>query len=173
MKGRIPLLKAAMKLFQELTELPSFGEEEQGFLAVERQLINGVKKVALLTAGMAAQKYGDALIQHEMVLGPIAEIIIQAYAMESAYARAVKLHNAGHRRAEIAAKLTQAYVHQNIGQVELLGRRLMATLSDGDMLQVNLGAVRRFTKHTPIDIVTLKDEVAQQVVDAHGYPLPY
>ena len=174
MKGRIPLLKAAKKLFEELTELPAYGgDEPSGFMAVEQKLVNGVKKVALMTSGMAAQKYGDKLMMHQMVMAPLADIAIMAFAMESVWARAHKLNAKGSRKAALAEAIARAYIEEAAGHVELLARKLIAALSEGDMLQINFGAIRRFLKHNPADTIVLKDQIAKAAIDAMGYPFAY
>src|SRR6266481_4633307 len=96
MKGQLALMPAIKKLMDEVLAGPSMGEPLEGELAVERTMIANAKKAGLLTAGVATQKFMMALEEQQEVLGALADIIIEVFAMESACLRAQKiLHNQG------------------------------------------------------------------------------
>ena len=52
--------------------------------------MRNAKKIGLLAAGLAAQKYGKALDKEQEILVNIADIVSHAYAMESAVLRTEK-----------------------------------------------------------------------------------
>jgi len=68
LKGQLPLIQAAQKLQKELLE-PSFEEPED----VELHQIAGLKKLALMVAGLAVQKYGQGVEEEQEVLGTVAD----------------------------------------------------------------------------------------------------
>ena len=102
-KGELGLLKAAKDLQGELLnpQPPSFDEDE-GVLAMEMKLANNAKKVALMILGTAAQKYMTELQNQQEILINAADIIIDAYAMETAILRAQKLAEKGDAAGQIA-----------------------------------------------------------------------
>ncbi|HEX2862990.1 MAG TPA: acyl-CoA dehydrogenase family protein, partial [Deinococcales bacterium] len=101
MRGQLPLLQAAQRLQAELLE-PGFDEDaDDAPLAAEARVVAGLKKAALLVAGQAALKFGPKLEAEEEVLGRVADIVIQAFAAESALERARKL--SGSHKAGLAA----------------------------------------------------------------------
>ena len=89
MSGQLPLLPAIKKVMDEVMAGPS-GEELEGALAAERKLVENGKKLAMLVAGAASQKYMQKLADQQEVMGAIADMVIEAFAMDSACLRARK-----------------------------------------------------------------------------------
>ncbi len=171
LKGDLPLIAAAKKLQDELLEMPSFDEDEgDGPLVEEKKLIDNAKKVAVLMLGLAAQKFGEKLQDEQGVLGHIADIMIEAYAMESAYLRSMKLHaNRGEEGARNVVDMTRLYVHDAMGRIDLWTRELLAACSEGDELRTLLAAARRLVRYTPIDGLHLRLAIAERFVESEKY----
>ncbi len=90
MSGQLPLMAAIKKLMDEM--LSGTAEEgEEGPLAQERKLVAAAKKIGLFAAGIATQKYMQAIQDQQEIMGAIANMTIETYAMESAVLRAQKL----------------------------------------------------------------------------------
>ena len=66
-------------------------EELEGALAEERKLVAQAKKLGLFAAGAATQKYMQAIQDQQEIMGAIADMTIETYAMESAVLRAQKI----------------------------------------------------------------------------------
>ncbi|MFN4071304.1 MAG: acyl-CoA dehydrogenase family protein [Thermus caldifontis] len=160
LKGQLPLFQAAMRLQKELLE-PSFEEPED----LELHQVAGLKKLALMVAGLAAQKYGDQLEEEQEVLGVVADILIDAYAAESALLRARRLGG-------IALTMAQLYLLQALDRAQAGALSVLPRLVGGDEARVVYSAARRLTKHEPGDLVALRREVAGRVLEAEGYPIP-
>jgi alkylation response protein AidB-like acyl-CoA dehydrogenase len=167
-KGELPLLLAAKKLGDELLEGPSLAEDADadGPLAVEQGLIANAKKLSLLALGVAAQKYGSKIDDEQQVLGNIADIVIETYAMESAWLRTMKLVSSRGRAAcEAPIGMTRLYVNDAMGRLDLWARELLAACASGDELRTMLAAARRLVKYTPIDAGHLRLEIAGHFVE--------
>ena len=67
------------------------GEELEGALPEERKLVAQAKKLGLFAAGAATQKYMQAIQDQQEIMGAIADMTIETYAMESAVLRAQKI----------------------------------------------------------------------------------
>ena len=91
MSGQLPLMPAIKKLMDEVLAGPSDGGELEGPLAEERKLVAQAKKLGLFAAGAATQKYMQAIQDQQEVMGAIADMTIETYAMESAVLRAQKM----------------------------------------------------------------------------------
>src|ERR1035441_2745362 len=93
LSGQLPLLGAIKKLMDDVMQPPSFngGDESDGVLAREAELLAGVKKIALFAAGVASQRFMAALQDQQEVMADLADIIMQVFALESALLRAQKL----------------------------------------------------------------------------------
>ncbi|ABF41472.1 Butyryl-CoA dehydrogenase [Candidatus Koribacter versatilis Ellin345] len=167
--GQLPLLPAIKKVMDEVMAGPSTDEIE-GALAAERTIVGNAKKVGLLVAGAASQKYMQDLVNQQEVMGAIADIIIEAFAMESAVLRTQKLiESKGEKEAEVATALTQIYIAGAIGRVEASAKKVMAAVAEGDMLRTQLMILRRLVKHEPVNVIALQQHAAQKVLEADKY----
>src|SRR5215469_991827 len=98
MTGQLPLLPAIKKLMDEVLSGPSMGEEVEGALAEERKLVGQAKKLGLFAAGSATQKYMQGIQDQQEIMGAIADMTIETYAMESAVLRAEDCRSQGRGR---------------------------------------------------------------------------
>ena len=68
MGGQLPLIPAAMKLADEVLAGPSFEEGSAGEFSEEEKSLAQAKKIFLLAAGTAAQKYREGLAEHQEIV---------------------------------------------------------------------------------------------------------
>lgn len=170
MKGHLPLLAAAQKLQEELLTGPVFEEEDDTPLATEKKLVSNAKKIALAVLGTAAQKFMTGLDKQQMVLCWTADIIIEAFMMDSAYGRTAKLiARDGEAKHSFAVDATRLYIHDAMGRIETAAKNALASTVEGDELRVLLAALRRFTKFNPINTTLLRERLADKVVESGGY----
>jgi alkylation response protein AidB-like acyl-CoA dehydrogenase len=169
LKGELALIPAAMKLQDEIMS-PSMSvpDEGEGPLVADARAVAAFKKVVLLVAGSAMQKYGEKLQDEQEVLTYIADIVIDAYAAESAVLRAQASAGKGGSLQEDAASV---YVHEAAGRIELAARSCLAAMSEGDVLRTELAALRRLLKVTPVNTVSMRRRLADATVAQGGYPL--
>ena len=168
MAGQLPLLAAIKKLMDEVLEPPSFDEDADHSgdpLYAEAQILAGAKKLALFTAGVASQKYMNALVDQQEVMADLADIIIQVYALESGLLRARKLHARSLPLAGPAAAMVRLYAAKAMDIVELASRRIVAAVAEGDTLRVQLAICRRLAKRLPGDVYAASREIAKHLVE--------
>jgi alkylation response protein AidB-like acyl-CoA dehydrogenase len=172
MKGELPVFQKAMALLEELTGGPAQREAPEGFLAAEAQMTAGAKKVALACLGLAAQKFGEELENHQQVLGLFADLAMETYALESAVLRAQKRAAAlGEDKARLQEAAVRCFAQDAMDRIEVAGRRLLAAVEEGDTLRTYLAALKRFTKRETLNSVALREQVAAAAIEAGGYPL--
>jgi hypothetical protein len=149
--------------------MPSFDTDES-LLAAEQKLAANAKKVALMTLGTAAQKYMMGLADQQEILMGVADIIMDAYAMESAILRTQKLAAAqGEKVAERFVDMTRVFCNDAVERIEAHGKNTLAAMADGDELRTLLAALRRFTKMTPINTVAARQRIANAMIEANKY----
>ena len=149
--------------------MPSFDTDES-LLATEMKLAQNAKKVALMTLGTAAQKYMLALADQQEILMGVADIITDAYAMESAILRAQKL--AAAQGEEFAARyidMTRVFSNDAVERIEAHAKNTLAAMSEGDELRTLLAALRRFTKLTPMNTIAARQRIADVLIKANRY----
>ena len=92
MKGHVDLLGPATAVANELTGIPSFDIPDHSTLfSEEKSIIANLKKLFLMVAGAALQKYGEEIEKHQQLMLAASDILIQIYLAESAILRAEKL----------------------------------------------------------------------------------
>ncbi len=171
LSGKLALLPAAQALMDEILspQIPGFDDDE-GLLAAEQKLAKNAKKVGLMTLGTAAQKYmmklGD---QQELLIG-IADIIMDAYAMESAILRTQKLAaSQGEAAAERYVDMTRVFCNDAVERIDARAKNTLAGMAEGDELRTLLAALRRFTKLTPVNTIAARQRIADVMIEANKY----
>ena len=166
MSGHLPLMPAIKKLMDEVLA----GAREDGGdgdFSEERRLVTTAKKVALFSSGVASQKYMQAIQNEQEVMGAIANMTIETYAMESALLRARKiaLHKgAGASVLPIAA--TRVYLMDGMERIESAAKAVLAAASDGDTLRTQMAILRRLCKYEPFNRIALRQVLAQRVIES-------
>ena len=172
MSGQLPLMPAIKKLMDEVLSGPSIGEDLEGPLADERKLVASAKKLGLFVAGAATQKYMQAIQDQQEVMGAIADIVIETYAMESAVLRAQKIADRnGESAASLPIAMTRVYLSQAMDKIEAAARKVIAAVADGDMLRTQLAILRRLAKHEPFNTIDLRQQIAQKIIERGKYTL--
>ena len=172
MSGQLPLMPAIKKLMDEVLSGPSTGEELDGALADERKLVAQAKKLGLFAAGAATQKYMQAIQDQQEIMGAIADMTIEAYAMESAVLRAQKIvEMKGEAAATLPIAMTRVYLTQAFEKVESAARKVIAAVADGDMLRTQLAILRRLAKYEAFNTVQLRQQIAQRMIERGKYTL--
>src|SRR5438477_846425 len=166
MSGQLPLMPAIKKLMDEVLSGTS-DEISDAPLAQERKLVTTAKKIGLFAAGIATQKYMQAIQDQQEIMGAIANMTIETYAMESAVLRAQKLADRnGEASATHAIAMTRVYLAGAMDKIESAAKMVIAACSDGDMLRSQLAILRRLSKYEPFNTVALRQAIAQKVIEA-------
>jgi len=172
MSGQLPLMPAIKKLMDEVLSGPSAVEEMEGPLAEERKLVAQAKKLGLFIAGSATQKYMMAIQDQQEVMGAIADMTIEIFAMESAVLRAQKMvEQKGEAAAALPIAMTRVYMTQALEKIEAAAKKVIADVAEGDMLRTQLAILRRLSKHEPFNTIALRQQIAQKTIDAGKYSL--
>jgi len=166
MKGELPLMKAIMGLQDELMNLAPFEESDEP-LAQERFMVDRARKLFLMLAGLGVQKFQAALEKEQELLMGVADIAIEIYAMESAVLRALKAVEAGRPGLKVA--MARVYCQEAFERIATIARTLLPAVEEGDMLRTQLSMVKRLTRYTPTNVVALKRQIAEQVIEKGGY----
>jgi alkylation response protein AidB-like acyl-CoA dehydrogenase len=169
-KGELPLMQAAKALQDEIMS-PSMTapDDGEGALAAEARACAAFKKVVLMVAGTAMQRYGTKIEQEQEVLSYLADILIDAYASESAVLRAQDAVNRTLPNAELHQDAARVTVNESAGRIELAARSALAAMADGDTLRTQLAALRRLLKVTPANTVAMRRRLAEAASAKGGY----
>jgi len=130
------------------------------------------KKLGLFASGAATQKYMQAIQDQQEIMGAIADMVIETYAMESAVLRAQKIaEKQGETAAALPVGMARTYLTQAMEKVESSARKVIAAVADGDMLRTQLAVLRRLAKYEPFDTIDLRQQIAQRMIEQGKYTL--
>jgi alkylation response protein AidB-like acyl-CoA dehydrogenase len=141
-------------------------------LPAERDLLARAKRLVVFTLGLAKETYGDSLTEEQEVLGHVADITAEVYALESALLRTEKLVAArGEGTAAVQLDIARVYASDAADRMAHSARQVAAALADGGDPAQLLEGVRRLTGHTPPNTVAARRRIADAVVRAGRYHL--
>lgn len=171
MKGKLGLLQAAKVLQDEILNPQMSFDEDTGLLAAETKLAQNAKKVALMVLGTAAQKYMMALADQQEVLLNCADIIMDAYQMETAILRAKKCaEKNGEDSVGRQIDMASVYCNDAIQRIEMKARNTIAAIAEGDEGRTMLVALKRFTKNnSPVNTIAARQRIADVLIGANTY----
>jgi len=172
MKGHVDLLGPAYAVKEELMGIPSF--EVPDFsepLSQEVELIQRLKKVFLMVAGAAVEKYGTELESNQMLLLCAADILIEIYQSESVVYRTLKnIERYGKESQKVQIAMAQLYVFNATEHIERRAKEGIASISEGDEQRGMLMGLKRFTKYQNLpNIVGIKELIAESIKNSDGY----
>jgi len=166
LKGDLPLITAARKLQDEILAGAAPEVRVDAPLADQTAAVQAFKKVALMTIGLALQRYGEELTDEQEVLIGIADMIVAVACAESALLRA---SSASGTAAALHIDAASIFINDAALRMEMLARQMLAAMSDGDTLRTNLAALRRLLKVAPIDTVSRRRRIADETVRRGSY----
>ena len=171
LKGRIKLLEAGRAIQEEILNPQLTFDESTGILGHETKLAQNAKKIALMVIGSAAQKYMMALSDEQEILMNCADIIMDAYQMETSIMRAKKLAEAeGEEAAARQIDMAAVFCNDAIQRVEANAKNTIAAVAEGDMMRTLLVALKRFTKNnSPINTIAARQRIADVLIAANSY----
>ena len=172
MKGHLDLLGPATAVANELTGIPSFEKADYSELfSEEKAMIAKLKKIFLMVAGAAVQKYGPDLEAHQQLLIAASDILIEIYMAESAILRTEKnAKRFGQESQEIQIAMSKLYLYNAVDIVEKNGKASIISFAEGDEQRMMLMGLKRFTKYVNYpDIVDLRIAIAEKVKAENKY----
>ena len=173
MKGHVDLLGPATKVGEELTGIPSFDKPDFSELfAEEKEMIKKLKKVFLMVAGSAVQKFGPQLEDHQQLLLASADILIEIYMAESGILRAEKnAKRFGEDKQKEQIAMAKLYLYHAVDIINTRAKEGIVSFAEGDEQRMMLMGLKRFTKYeNQPNVVELRNLIARKVIAENRYP---
>jgi alkylation response protein AidB-like acyl-CoA dehydrogenase len=161
-RGQLPLFEAARTVVQEV-------EARSAEVAgdPELSLVQNAKKIALLTLGVAHQKYGAQLEQQQEIIMNLSDIIMEVFAMESSLLRSRKLAAAG--GGVNAADACAVYLRDAMARIEFSSRTVLSACTSSEELRQNLSRLRAYASHDPVNAIALRRRIAERLLANERY----
>lgn len=172
MKGHVDLLNPAMEVANELMGIPSFDTPDYSELfAEEKEIIQKLKKVFLMVAGSAVQKFGPDLDKHQQLLLAASDILIEIYMAESTILRTEKnVKRFGEEAQKTQIAMAKLYLFNAVELINSKGKEGIISFAEGDEQRMMLMGLKRFTKYTNYpNVVELRKSIAERIKADNGY----
>ena len=172
MKGHVDLLGPASAVANELTGIPSFDTPDYSELfAEEKEMIAKLKKVFLMVAGSAIQKFGTELDKHQQLLMAAANILNEVYMAESTLLRVEKnTKRFGKDAQEGQIAMAQLYLYNAVEIIIKNGREGIISFSEGDEQRMLLMGLKRFTTYVNYpNVIGLRTIIAEKLKAENKY----
>ncbi|MUP47160.1 acyl-CoA dehydrogenase [Gramella sp. BOM4] len=172
MKGHVDLLGPAKSVADELTGIPSFDKPDYSELfAEEKEMVANLKKVFLMVAGSAVQKFGPQLEEHQQLLLAASDILIEIYMAESGILRAeknAKRNGEDSQKEQIA--MAKLYLYNAVETVITKAKEGIGSFAEGDEQRMMLMGLKRFTKYQNMpNVVELRNTIAEKLTSENKY----
>ncbi|GGZ83006.1 acyl-CoA dehydrogenase family protein [Algibacter mikhailovii] len=172
MKGHVDVLTPAMAVKDELVGIPSFEVPDYSELfSEEKNIIKNLKKLFLMVAGAALQKYGEKIEQQQQLMLAASDILIQIYLAESAILRAEKMAKKdGEDSAKEQIAMAKLNLFHAIDVIETAGKHSIISFSTGDEQRMMLMGLKRYIKYVNMpNIIELRHIIAEKVIKENKY----
>ncbi len=171
LKGGLPLVKAAKALRDELMSVaPPEASGGDEVLGAEKRIAAGLRKTVLVAVGLAMETLGESLPQEQEVLMMLSDLMLEAFAAESATLRATQAMSAGLPSAALHADAAVVIAHDSGLRAETIARTLLGSMLTGDAQRTALAGLRRVLKVPPANTVAARRRIADAVVSRRAYP---
>ncbi len=169
MKGELPFMQKAAALQEELMMfMPQ--EIGDGPLEQEVYLLGMAKKVFMMVAGAAVQKYGEQLENEQEVLSNVADIVSEIYSMESVILRTEKaLKTSSQEETQQKLLLTEVFCQEAFQRIEAGAKEALLAIEEGDTVRTMFSILRKLTRHMPKNVIKIKRQIAAKVLAEERY----
>jgi len=170
-KGELPLVSEVERVRAALEKKES-PKVPDGPLDDERRAVTRAKWVFLSCAGAALQKHLKGVQEEQELLGALADMAIEIFAMDSCLARTLMRLAAPDAPADdIAVDVTRLLVHDGYLRVVDNGHKALESLFAGESLAEHLLHEARLDLHRPLAWVESSRRIAKHAIEHGGYAL--
>jgi len=180
MTGKLAFSDAAMAVMEEVKGEVATAEYD-GPLARESKAADLCRKTILFAVQTALMEKAPVLLNKktmfgpgEYVLEPIADMMAELYAMDSAILRTNKIIAAdGEEKAWLPLLMTQTFVHDSATKLTGIATKLLSDMSGGDADKWTgfKAALDKLDWFYPFDAAAAKDKIAAHICEQQRYTL--
>ena len=120
-------------------------------------------KLGLFLLNVASKKFGDSIEEQQEVVAGITDVLMNAFALESATLRAKKT------KKENAADMAAVFADEIMESIAASAKTVLAACSEGDALHSNLDVIRGLTAAEPVNSIALRRKIAARLLQAGKY----
>lgn len=170
MKGELDLMGAVLQVVTEMNSgaLDQPTPHEQ-ILGLELQMVKNLKKVFLMLAGTAFQKFGPELEKEQQTLLSLADMMIEIYYAESAVLRTIKNKERGMDQTH-QMDMAKLYLFEAIETTQHKAKETIGNLAEGEAQTNLMKSIHRLCRYDQLpDVIGLKNRIADAIIKENKY----
>ena len=152
-KGDLPLAHA----MEEARRLPSAP-------------VTSLRRAALMALDLATKTWGEKLEQEQEALMALSDLLIAAFAADTAATRASQARAAGHPLASLHADAAATILGEAAMHARTVVRPLLLSMLEGEPLAAAISQIEHLLALTDTNLVAAKRRIAEAVVSRRAYP---
>lgn len=171
MKGQLPLFDHAQTVADELAagSLPKASRDDA--LSHEEMVCERIKRMGVYALKVAAEAFGPELEQHQEVLLAVADVVMDAYALDSMISRTRQAGNGALDPVRVA--MTRLYSVEAASRSLDRARKAICASAKGKDAADHLAKLQLLDAFAPYEPAELRETVVQAVEQAGGYPFHF
>ncbi len=161
-KGQLALMEAVQGLSEPLPAVPA------GPLSAEREAAERMKRMALAALKPAVETFGPGLEERQEILAALADVVIEAFAVESAVGRTLGCD----AESPVRQALCRLFTFASFERAHERARYALCCTLKGAELERALGELERLRGRAAIDPAAERETIMGGIAQADGYPFP-
>jgi alkylation response protein AidB-like acyl-CoA dehydrogenase len=133
--------------------------------APTKDVVANAKKIGLFLLGVACKKFGESMEDQQEVVAGITDVLMNAFALESATLRARKT------KKENAADMAAVFADETMENIKASAKTIVAACSTGNPLRTNLALLRGMTAYELVNSIALRRRIASRLLQAGKYTI--
>lgn len=169
MKGELPLMEFAQALEEELAtnNLPHPRSADE--LAPEATTAEHLKRMAVYAMKVAIETFGPEIEQHQEILAAVADVIMDAFALDSMITRTRQATLAG-KLDPVRTAMVKLYALEAQPRAVERARRAVCAAVSGDVLTDHLKRMSALDVFTPYNPAELRETIVKALEEKGEYP---
>ncbi len=166
-KGKLPLMQAAMETFQELQSGNlNPADSDKPFKEFTLDFLENCKKAVILICGQAMQKFQQEIQKEQEVLSRLSDIITQIYMLEGVILRTLKSDK--HNR-ELREAIAQVFMNESADLIKVAVKEAAFAAAEGDMALTTVKAINTLVQLPVNNIIDLRRSIASHFITENRY----
>ncbi len=174
MKGQIDIVGPAWAVQKELASLPS-NDISEGKYGQEKKAVKDFKKMLLMVAGYIAKEQMDGklnLKEEQEILMNVSDMMMDCFNAESVLLRVEKISNMDGKVFQTAHDaILQTFIYDATARMVKSATDALASCAEGDMLNILLNGVKRFSKYPAKNVKQFRRKIAAYLISQNEYTL--
>ena len=170
LQGRLDLMSAAGPIQSDIDNANYSAPIFEGLLAEERTLLHLMQRRVLYTTNAVAMKLQAELEKRQEVLMPIADMMIQFYAADSAVRRALQTDGKNDGAGHFAHLCAQVITHEAWEMIDQWSRQVLWHISGSKGRTIHAANLNKWSIERQGDLLGLHQELGALLVDMERYP---